>query len=232
MEKLKKGILALLLIGLVIAFFAFDLKQYLSFAYLKGQKDILAGFYQANPIITAGLYFLIYVSVTALSLPGAAIMTLAGGAIFGLVFGTVLVSFASTIGATMAFFVSRYLLRDSIQNRFSERLQEINKGIEREGSMYLFTLRLIPAVPFFVINVVMGLTPMKALTFFLVSQIGMLPGTLVFVNAGTQLGQLESAAGILSPKLILSFVLLGLFPIVAKKILRLIKGSKRSPNPE
>ena len=228
MENLKKGALAALLIGLVVAFFAFDLKQYLSFAYLQGQRDVLLGYYDANPVAIAGLYFAIYVSVTALSLPGAAIMTLAGGAIFGLVLGTILVSFASTIGATLAFFVSRYLLRDTIQKRFSERLREINKGIEEEGSLYLFTLRLIPAVPFFVINVVMGLTPMRALTFFVVSQIGMLPGTLVFVNAGTQLAQLASAAGILSPKLILSFVLLGLFPIVAKKSLALLKGKKTS----
>ncbi len=232
MQNFKRGALILLLLSLVIAFFAFDLKQYLSFAYLKGQRDMLVGLYDAKPVVTGGIYFLIYVVVTALSLPGAAIMTLAGGAIFGLPLGTLLVSFASTIGATSAFFASRYLLRDTIQSKFAEKLKEINRGIEREGAMYLFTLRLIPAVPFFVINLVMGLTPMRALTFFLVSQIGMLPGTIVFVNAGTQLGQLESVSGILSPKLIISFVILGLFPIAAKKIMNRVRGRKLSTKSE
>ena len=226
MKNAKKWLLLALIIGLVIAFFAFDLKQYLTFTYLKEQKDTFIAFYEAHPVATIAGYMLIYISVTALSLPGAAIMTLAGGAIFGLVLGTVLVSFASSIGATLAFLVSRYLLGESIQAKFSDRLEEINKGIERDGAMYLFTLRLIPAVPFFVINVVMGLTSMRALTFYAVSQLGMLPGTVVFINAGTQLAQLDSASGILSPKLIFSFVLLGLFPMIVKRLMGIIRPQK------
>ena len=221
----KIGVI-LALIGLVIAFFYFDLKQYLSFEYLKSQRESLNAFYTERPALTSLVYLGVYISLAALSLPGAAIMTLAGGAIFGLLYGTVLVSFASSIGATLAFLVARFLLRESIQKKFAQKLQEINKGIDREGWIYLFTMRLIPAIPFFVINVVMGLTRMKIPTFFLVSQIGMLPGTIVYVNAGTQLGQLESAAGILSPSLILSFVLLGVFPIIVKKVVNFFKKGK------
>jgi pyruvate/2-oxoglutarate dehydrogenase complex dihydrolipoamide dehydrogenase (E3) component/uncharacterized membrane protein YdjX (TVP38/TMEM64 family) len=163
------------------------------------------------------------VVVTALSLPGAAVMTVAAGALFGLLQGTLLVSFASTIGATLAFLVSRYLLRDAVQQRFGSRLAAINRGIERDGAFYLFTLRLVPAFPFFLINLLMGLTPIKAWTFYWVSQIGMLAGTLVYVNAGTQIAQLESLSGILSPDLLISFALLGLFPLLAKKVTGLIQ---------
>ncbi|HEY9096197.1 MAG TPA: FAD-dependent oxidoreductase, partial [Hydrogenophaga sp.] len=171
----------------------------------------------------AGVYFLVYVATTALSLPGATIITVAGGAIFGLLWGTVIVSFASSLGATLAFLMSRFVLRSSIENKFGNRLAEINQGMAKDGAFYLFTLRLIPVVPFFVINLVMGLTTMKARTFYGVSQIGMLAGTLVYVNAGTQLGQLESLKGVLSPGLIGSFVLLGLFPLIARKIVEGIK---------
>lgn len=222
----KKIAIVLVFIALIATFFIFDLKQYLSFEYLKNQQENLQSFYQNNVVLTSIAYLAIYISVTALSLPGAAVMTLAGGLIFGVIFGTILVSFASTIGATLAFLVARFLLRESIQNKFSDKLNEINKGIEREGWMYLFTMRLIPAIPFFVINVVMGLTPMKVRTFFVVSQIGMLPGTIVYVNAGTQLALLESPGDILSPKLILSFVLLGIFPIISKKIVALFKKAR------
>jgi uncharacterized membrane protein YdjX (TVP38/TMEM64 family) len=162
---------------------------------------------------------LVYIVATALSLPGAAVLTLAGGATFGLVTGTVVVSFASTIGATLACLVSRFLLRDWVQDRFRERVGAINRGIEAEGSFYLFTLRLIPVFPFFVINLVMGLTKMRAWTFYWVSQAGMLAGTIVYVNAGRELGKLEGIEGILSPGLILSFVLLGIFPITIKKLM-------------
>jgi uncharacterized membrane protein YdjX (TVP38/TMEM64 family) len=172
---------------------------------------------------------LMYILVTSLSLPGAAVMTLAGGALFGLLTGTVVVSFASTIGATLACFVSRFILRDWVQGKFGDKLKTVNEGIEKEGAFYLFTLRLIPVFPFWLINLVMGLTKMPLKNFYLVSQIGMLPGTMVYVNAGKELARIESLSGILSPGLILSFVLLGIFPIITKKLLSLYK-TKQSKN--
>jgi pyruvate/2-oxoglutarate dehydrogenase complex dihydrolipoamide dehydrogenase (E3) component/uncharacterized membrane protein YdjX (TVP38/TMEM64 family) len=220
----------LLLIGalivLVAAFFYFDLGQYLSLAYIKQRQAAFAQLYADNPLLVIGAFFAIYVAVTALSLPGAAIMTLAAGAIFGVIAGTIVVSFASSIGATLAFLVSRYVLRDSVQSRFGSRLVEINKGIEKDGAFYLFTLRLVPLIPFFVINLVMGLTRMKAGVFYLASQIGMLAGTIVYVNAGTQLAKIDSLRGILSPGLLGSFVLLGIFPLIAKKIVDGIQKRK------
>jgi len=221
-----------LLVGL---FFAFDLQRFLTLAELKLRQEAFQSYYAANQSLTLAGYFCLYVAVTALSLPGAAVMTLAGGALFGFWPALVVVSFASTIGATLAFLVSRFLLRDWVQARFGQRLIAINSGVEREGVFYLFSLRLVPLFPFFVINLLMGLTPMKALSFYWVSQIGMLAGTMVFVNAGTQLGQIESLGGILSPGLIFSFVLLGLFPLLAKKILDLAKSRKslaRFPKPK
>ena len=210
----------LLFIALALAaFFAFDLGRFLSFEALRDQQAAIESRFAAEPLQTVGLYFVLYVVVTGLSLPGAAIMTLAGGAVFGLVWGTVVVSFASTIGATLAFLASRLVFREPVQRRFGDKLAAINRGIEREGAFYLFALRLVPVFPFFVINLVMGLTPLRTWTFYWVSQIGMLAGTLVYVNAGTQLGQLDSLSGVLSPGLLGSFVLLGLFPIVAKKLL-------------
>ncbi|MFL6664688.1 MAG: FAD-dependent oxidoreductase, partial [Rhizobacter sp.] len=178
-----------------------------------------AALYHAHPLHTIAVFLAVYVAVTALSLPGATIMTLAAGAIFGLVAGTILVSFASSLGAVLAFLAARYLLRDTVQARFGARLAEIDRGVEREGAFYLFTLRLVPLFPFFLINLLMGLTRMKAGTFYLVSQLGMLAGTVVYVNAGTQLARIGSAAGILSPGLVGSFVLLGIFPLIAKKTL-------------
>jgi pyruvate/2-oxoglutarate dehydrogenase complex dihydrolipoamide dehydrogenase (E3) component/uncharacterized membrane protein YdjX (TVP38/TMEM64 family) len=193
------------------------------------------GWYQANPWQTAAGFFAVYVAATALSLPGAAtLLTLAGGAAFGLLWGTVLVSFASSLGATLAFLASRFVLRDWVQARFGSYLRGINEGVAKEGAFYLFTLRLIPAVPFFAINLAMGLTPLRAWTFYWVSQLGMLAGTLVYVNAGTQLGALESPAGILSPGLIGAFLLLGLFPLVAKRLVGFLKARKlyaRWPRP-
>lgn len=218
----------LLLIGALIvligAFFYFDLVRFLSLDSVKQRQAGLAALYAENPLLLMGGFFAVYVAVTALSLPGAAIMTLAGGAVFGLVAGTVIVSFASSVGATLAFLVSRYVLRDSVQARFASRLAEIDKGIAKDGAFYLFTLRLVPLVPFFVINLVMGLTRMKAGVFYLASQLGMFAGTVVFVNAGTQLARIDSLRGILSPGLVGSFVLLGLFPLIAKKIVDAIKG--------
>jgi pyruvate/2-oxoglutarate dehydrogenase complex dihydrolipoamide dehydrogenase (E3) component/uncharacterized membrane protein YdjX (TVP38/TMEM64 family) len=207
----------------IVAFFAFDLGRFLSLDQLKQSQAAFAELQARSPLLVALAYFAVYVAATALSVPGATIITLAGGAVFGLFWGTVLVSFASSIGATLAFLVSRFVLRDSIQARFGARLAEINKGIEKDGAFYLFTLRLIPVVPFFVINLVMGLTSMKARTFYWVSQLGMFAGTLVYVNAGTQLARLDSLQGILSPALLGSFVLLGLFPLIARWIVAAVR---------
>ncbi len=215
----KKQVAVLLgLLVLVTAFFLLDLGQYFNLEYFKSNQARFDAFYQENPWLTIMAFFAIYVAVTGLSLPGAAIMTLAAGALFGLWVGTLLVSFASSLGATLAFLFSRYVLRDAVQNRFAHHLSAINKGVEREGALYLFTLRLVPVFPFFVINLVMGLVPIRTVTFYWVSQLGMLAGTVVYVNAGTQLGQLESLSGILSPGIILSFVLLGVFPLLAKAV--------------
>ncbi len=222
----NRFVMLIVLAILIASFFIFDLGQYFSLDYLKSQQAALEGYKADNPVQTAAVLFLIYVVVTALSLPGAAVMTLAIGAIFGLVWGTVLVSFASTLGATLAFMISRFLLRDTVQNKFGDKLKAINDGIERDGAFYLFGLRLVPLFPFFVINLVMGLTTLKTFTYAWVSQVGMLLGTVVYVNAGTQLGKIDSLSGILSPGLIFSFVLLGLFPLIARKILDGIKSRK------
>ena len=222
----KKLLIVALLVVLVVAFFAFDLGRFLSLEYIKSRQADFTALAEAQPWLVGGSFFAIYVAVTALSLPGAAIMTLAAGAIFGIVTGTVIVSFASSLGATLAFLASRYVLRDSVQSRFSARLAVIDRGMQKEGAFYLFTLRLVPLIPFFVINLVMGLTKMKAWTFYWVSQIGMFAGTLVYVNAGTQLAQIDSLQGILSPALIGSFVLLGVFPLIAKKVVDAVKARK------
>nr|WP_281494663.1 bifunctional TVP38/TMEM64 family protein/FAD-dependent oxidoreductase [Qipengyuania sp. S6317L1] len=214
------------LAALVAAYFHFDLGQYLTIEGIKGVVDDVQGFYAENQIAVLAGFFAVYVGVTAASLPGAAIMTLAAGALFGLVLGTVLVSFASTLGATLAFLSSRFVLRDTIEGRFGDRLKTINEGLKRDGAFYLFTLRMIPAIPFFVINLVMGLTRIKTWTFVWVSQIGMLLGTIVYVNAGTQLAQIESTSGLLSPVLIGSFVLLAIVPWIAKAIVGFIQRQK------
>ncbi|MDT8385605.1 MAG: FAD-dependent oxidoreductase [Gammaproteobacteria bacterium] len=220
---MKRTVLVFILAAIIVAFFAFDLDQWLTFEALKQSQARFDALYAESPWLVAGVFFAVYVIVTALSLPGAAIMTLAAGAFFGLVTGTVLVSFASSIGATLAFLVSRFLLRDAVQQRFGDKLKAINDGIAKDGAFYLFTLRLVPLFPFFLINLVMGLTPLRTATFYGVSQVGMLAGTLVYVNAGTQLAQLDSAAGILSPGLLLSFAMLGIFPLIAKSVVRRIQ---------
>jgi pyruvate/2-oxoglutarate dehydrogenase complex dihydrolipoamide dehydrogenase (E3) component/uncharacterized membrane protein YdjX (TVP38/TMEM64 family) len=231
-----KKILVIVAIAVLFAlFFAFDLQRYLTLTELKARQEAFQQFYVANRLLTLGLYFGLYVLVTALSLPGAAVMTLAGGALFGFLPALIVVSFASSIGATLAFLVSRFLLRDWVQSRFRDRLAALNSGIEREGAFYLFTLRLVPVFPFFVINLVMGLTPMRTLTFYWVSQVGMLVGTAVYVNAGTQLGQIESLSGILSPGLLFSFILLGIFPLIARKGVVIMKNRqtlKAFPKPK
>jgi pyruvate/2-oxoglutarate dehydrogenase complex dihydrolipoamide dehydrogenase (E3) component/uncharacterized membrane protein YdjX (TVP38/TMEM64 family) len=225
MTKKKIAILALL-VALIVAYFAFDLGRFLSLEYIKSRQAEFTALAADKPLVVGGAFFAVYVAVCALSLPGAAIMTLAAGAIFGLGWGTLIVSFASAIGATLALLASRYILRQGVQSKFGARLADLDKGIEREGAFYLFTLRLVPIFPFFIINLLMGLTKMNAWTFYWVSQIGMLAGTLVYVNAGTQLAKIESLQGILSPGLIGSFVLLGVFPLVAKKIVEAIKARK------
>ena len=219
-------ILLLVLVTLIGAFFVFDLHQYLTLEALKDQQAAIESQRSAHPVLAIFLYMLIYITVTGLSLPGAAILTLAGGAVFGLLWGTVIVSFASSIGATLAFLAARFLFRDTVKQRFGDRLQTIDAGVAREGAFYLFTLRLVPLFPFFIINLVMGLTTMKTRTFYWISQLGMLAGTIVYVNAGTQLGKIDSLAGILSPALLGSFVLLGLFPLIAKKVIDAVKAAK------
>lgn len=221
--------IALIVAGSALAavFFAFDLQQYLTLDYLKESQTRFADLYQTKPVMVIGVYMAIYILVTALSLPGAVILTLAGGALFGLVTGLIVVSFSSTIGATLACFVSRFVLRDWVQKKFGDKLATINEGVAKEGAFYLFTLRLIPVFPFFVINLVMGLTKMSLFTFYWVSQLGMLAGTAVFVNAGKELAKIDSRSGILSPGLIGSFVILGLFPLVVKKLVAYIQGRKK-----
>lgn len=216
---LKKLIVFIGIFLLITLFFTFDLHHILTLEGIKSRMDEFYHWQRTSPFLVATVFFLIYIAVTALSLPGAAILTLAAGGLFGLTTGLFIVSFASTIGATLAFLVSRYILRDTIERKFSKRLKSINSGIEKDGAFYLFTLRLVPVFPFFLINLLMGLTKIKIRTFYLVSQIGMFAGTVVFVNAGTQLAQLDSLKGILSVNLILSFALLGLFPLIAKALI-------------
>jgi len=214
-------------IGVLIGLYVhYDLGQYLSLQSLKSQQAAIEAFRTGNPLLSIAGYFVVYVIVTALSFPGAALLTLAGGAVFGLLGGTLIVSFASTLGATLAFLMSRFLLRDWVAGRFGQRLAAIDAGVRREGGFYLFTLRLVPAFPFFLVNLLMGLTAMKTWTYFWVSQIGMLAGTVVYVNAGTQLAKLDSLAGILSPGLLGSFVLLGIFPLIARKLVELVRMNK------
>ena len=221
-----KWLLIGLIAALVAAYFVFDLGQYFSLGYLKSQQAAIDAYYASNPLQTVAVFFLIYVAVTGLSLPGATIMTLAAGAVFGLVGGTVIVSFASSCGATLAFLASRFVLKGSVQAKFGDKLKAINAGIEKDGAFYLFTLRLVPAFPFFVINLVMGLTPIRIPTFYWVSQLGMLAGTIVYVYAGTQIARIEHLSGILSPTLLASFTLLGLFPLIARKLLDILKARK------
>jgi dihydrolipoamide dehydrogenase len=236
MDMSKGRVLLIVVVAVCIwAFFAFDLWRYASLEELRARQHAVAAYRDAHMFETATIYFVVYVAVTALSLPGAAVMTLAGGAFFGLLWGTVLVSFASTVGATLAFLLARFLFRDAVQRRFGANLRALNAGVARDGAFYLFTLRLVPYFPFFVVNLLMALTPIRTLTFFCVSQVGMFPATVVYVNAGTHLAGIESLAGILSPGLIVSFTLLGLFPLIAKKLVAVIRARrvlKSYPKPD
>ncbi len=223
----KKIIIAGVIALLIVVFRYYDLGQYMTLAYLKSSQAHFQALYQANRLLVILVYMGIYILITALSLPGAAVLTLAGGGLFGLAVGTVVVSFASTIGATLACVVSRFLLREWVAARFGGKLTAINEGIEREGAFYLFTLRLVPVFPFFMVNLLMGLTRMRLFTYFWVSQLGMLAGTIVYVNAGKELAGIDSLSGIMSPGLLASFVVLGLFPILVKKGLALYKKRKK-----
>ncbi|WP_254912852.1 FAD-dependent oxidoreductase [Novosphingobium sp. B 225] len=220
---MKRIVIAGLFLLALAGWFLFDLGQYLTLDALKTQQSAIDGYYRANPLLVAAAFFAVYVILTALSVPGAAILTLAAGAIFGVATGTLIVSFASTIGATLAFLASRYLFRDGVQARFGERLRGVNDGVARDGAFYLFSLRLVPAFPFFLVNLAMGLTPIRTWTYYWVSQVGMLLGTVVYVNAGTQLARIKALSDIASPGLLASFVALGLLPWVGKWIMALIK---------
>ena len=223
----RRLLVAALLLGLIAAFFALDLGQYLRLEYLRAQQSAIEEFRRANPLAAAGIFFAIYVAVTGLSVPGAAVLSLVVGAIFGLLGGTLIVSFASSIGATLAFLSSRFLFRESVRSRFGDRLRAIEAGLEKEGAFYLFALRLAPVVPFVLVNLLVGLTPIRTRAFYWVSQIGMLPATIVYVNAGTQLATVKSISGILSPALIGSLVLIGIFPLVAKRAVEAFKARWR-----
>ncbi|MCG9596970.1 TVP38/TMEM64 family protein [Vibrio sp. Isolate25] len=219
----KKLVLGILLVSL-IAFLGINFGQYLTLENAKAQQAALSEYINNNFTLAAVTYFLAYIAITAFSIPGAAVVTLLGAALFGFWTSLLLVSFASTIGATLAFLSSRFLLRDWVQSKFGDKLKAINQGVERDGAFYLFSLRLIPVFPFFLINLLMGLTPISTARFYLISQLGMLPGTAVYLNAGTQLAQIDSLSGIVSPSVLASFALLGLFPVVTKWVMGKIKG--------
>lgn len=221
-----KILLVITLAVVVAAYIFFDLGRFLTLDFIQSQLDEIQRFRDENFGLTALIYFTAYVAITALSIPGAVIVTLLGGAIFGVLWGTLIVSFASSIGATLAFLVSRLLLRDWVQLKFGNYLGPINRGVEKDGNFYLFSIRMVPLFPFFMVNLLMGLTPISVASFYTVSQVGMLVGTAVYVNAGSELAQITSLSGLVSPSVILSFVLLGLFPLAAKFIVELIQRKK------
>lgn len=229
----RKLLLVAVIIALVASFFVFDLGNYLTLDYIKSRQMDLTNLYETNRLLMLGTYFIGYVLVTTLSFPGATVMTLLGAAVFGFWTALVVVSFASTIGATLACLAARFLLRDWVQSKYGGRLATVNNGVEREGALYLFTMRLIPVFPFFMINLTMGLTPMPLRTYYWVSQLGMLPGTAAYVFAGQELGRIDSLSGILNPQLVAAFAILGILPLAAKKILGFVRaragaGSNRS----
>ncbi len=225
-KLIQKIVIVIAVVALFAVFYVLDLGKYFSLEYIKASQQKFDALYKAHRVPVIAAYMGIYIVMAALSLPGAAVMTLLGGALFGFIVGTITVSFASTIGATLACFVARFLLRDWVQGKVGDKLKAINEGIEKEGAFYLFTMRLIPVFPFWLINLAMGLTKMPLRTFYWVSQIGMLAGTMVYINAGKELAKIDSLKGILSPSLIISFVILGLFPIMVKKLMGWYKSKK------
>lgn len=232
MPALNKSIRRILIISLILAviglYYAFGLNKYFSLDGIKQQQELLQGYKASHPVLVGGGFFALYIAVTALSLPAAAILTLLAGALFGTVWGTVLVSLASTIGATLAMLASRYILRDSLQTKYGKQLKGINQGFAQEGAFYLFAIRLVPVVPFFMVNLLMGLLPIRTFTYFWVSQLGMLPGTVVYVYAGTALASITTLADIASPRLLLAFALLGLLPIAARFIVKTARKGRPS----
>ncbi|MDK9760487.1 TVP38/TMEM64 family protein [Vibrio sp. D420a] len=214
----KKMILGIILVATIVLL-AVNFGQYLTLENAKAQQALLNDYIESNFVVAAATYFILYIMITAFSIPGAAVVTLLGAALFGFWTSLLLVSFASTIGATLAFLSSRFLLRDWVQGKFGDKLSTINQGVEKDGAFYLFSLRLIPVFPFFLINLLMGLTPISVGRYYLTSQLGMLPGTAVYLNAGTQLAEIDSLSGIVSLSVLLSFALLGVFPIAAKWIM-------------
>lgn len=225
----KKLVIGLILVAVII-FLGANFGQYLTLENAKAQQAVFNEYIQDNFAVAGLIYFLAYVFITAFSIPGAAVVTLLGAALFGFWSSLFLVSFASTIGATLAFLSSRFLLRDWVQSKFGDKLEAINKGVEKDGAFYLFSLRLIPVFPFFLINLLMGLTPITTLKFYLTSQIGMLAGTMVYLNAGTQLAEINSLSGIVSPSVLASFALLGLFPIITKWVMAKFRPSPKTEN--
>jgi uncharacterized membrane protein YdjX (TVP38/TMEM64 family) len=225
--RFTKIAVVLLLVSMIILYIVFDLDRFLTLSYIKESQENFQQLATKHPLPVIASYMMVYILVTSLSLPGATVLTLLGGALFGFWIGTLAVSFASTIGATLACFVSRFLLRDWVQKKLGDKITAVNEGIEREGAFYLFTLRLIPIFPFWAINLVMGLTRMPLRTFYWVSQLGMLAGTIVYVNAGKELAKIDAPSDVLSPSLILSFVLLAIVPITAKKAIHLYKKRAR-----
>ena len=223
---MKKIIIVVSIIALIACFFIFDLNQYFDFSYIKSKQQAIADYYQANPLLSILIFFVVYVVATSLSLPGASILSLLAGAVFGLLLGSILVIFAATIGATVAFWLSRYLLGNTVQERYADKLKTINAGVEKDGAFYLLTLRLLPVFPFFIINVLMGLTPMRTITYIVTSFFGMLAGTIIYVNVGTQLAKLDSLGGILTPKIWGAFILLAIFPWIAKFVINSIKNRR------
>ena len=224
--KIIKAGLLLVFIAIVIAFVTLDVQQYATLDYLKTQQASMLNYYQQHALLVLVVFALAYVLVTAFSLPVATAMTLFGGALFGFSTGFVVISFASSVGATLAFLMARFLLKDSLQKKYGQHLTKVNEGFAREGAFYLFALRLVPAVPFFVVNALMGLLPIKTRTFYWVSQLGMLPATAVYVYAGTELGKISSLSHIVSPSLLAALALLGLLPIAAKKALGFLRSQK------
>lgn len=228
---MKKLFLLILIAGVAVLFFAFGLQEYLTLEFVKASQERFLEIYSRQPVRVIAVFVALYIPVIALNLPGATILGLAAGALFGALTGTVIISFASTTGATLACLLSRYLFRNWVQKKFCNRLERINEGIRKEGAFYLFSMRLIPVIPFFVINMVMGLTPMRLWTFYWVSQLGMLPGTFIYVNAGSQIARIDSLAGVVSPGLIGSLVLLGLFPLVTRKLLAAFRQGRSESTP-
>ena len=224
-NKIKIGLLIVIVLA-IIAFFFYDIQQYTTLDYIKAKQQNILEYYKQNFFFVLVLFIFLYVLVTALSLPVATFLTLLGGALFGFSTGLIIVSFASTIGATLAFLMARFLAQNYVQKNFKKQLSKINKKFKSEGSFYLFALRLVPVVPFFIINVVMGLMTIKTWTFYWVSQLGMLPGTIVYVYAGTQLAQIETFSDITSPSMLIAFALLGLFPLIAKNFIQFIRKDK------